>query len=812
MTTTTRPPLSGSHYRLWLLTQNTESGLLNTVLSIEMVGAINISVLEATLADVIERHHSLRTGIHDQAGQPVPFLHNGAVARPRLSVMKATPASIALIIRSVEQKFSLAEEIPVRIQLLAHAPTFHTLYLIAHPMALDHWSVRPLLCDLMASYDCHRRGRAVRWPGPAPQYADYLSWQRLTIGEEYDPANPAGRQLAFWTRTLHNVPQISFPLPQNPLSGLTGGTPVRLNPEIHRRLLLLGAGSRASLLMVLHSIILLVLSRLTANSDILIATLASGRKRAFFRDIVGSLANVINVRTDIRRSESFRSLLGRVRKAYIAAYANSDLEWGRVVEACGIGSDFNVAPAGALVTIQKRNRCSVRMNVAGIRVESNPMSPFMFGCNLAFEFVEWSGDDGAPQGIEGRVRCNPSKVDKAFISFLLTEFQEILRTVLKLPNRIGHEQGLFDQDCTPVQALIANGRAPHLLTLASSSPALSPDRKRHAVVMPSYTASTDPFRVYVKGDDLTQDRLVQIWEEILGLQRIGIWDNFFDLGGDEVLFAKMKTKISKIYHEDISIPCDEHCVTIAELSAHLAQRVPLVPILEMKTGDPPGNTPLWFLHGDFNGRGLYCRELSTFLNSNQPFYVLPPAGINGRSIPGSIEEMAADCIELIHKVQPQGPFCLGGFCIGGLVAFEIAAQLEKTGEHIAAVILVDTQFNARPQRAWQKKDDSERIGAKSVKARSKPELSLPMNAKDAFWRYAKSRDSYSPQHYPGKVFLLCSSQKNYPAPDPTSCWRNIVPDLTVRWIAGGHFTALTKHIGSLGKAIGDCLATARQGG
>lgn len=811
MITITHSHLSESHYRLWLLTQPSASGSLNIVLSIGLAGPLNVSALEASLADVIERHHSLRTGIRDQAGEPVPFLHTGAVARPRLSAVRPTPASISMIVQTVQQKFSLDEEIPLRAHLLAHAPTQHTLYLIAHPMALDHWSVRSLLSDLVTSYGCRCRGSAVRWPNPAPQYSDYLLQQRLTIGEECDLASPAARQLAFWTRTLHDAPPINLPLPQTPATGSPDGIPVRLNPEIHRRLLLLGASSQANLLMVLHSIILLVLSRLTGNSDLVIGTLVSGRKHGFFRDIVGSLANVINVRTDIQRNESLRTLLRRVREAYIEAYANSDLEWGRVVEACGGGSDPNAPPAGVMLTIQKRSRCHFSsMNVAGVKVENHPMFPFMFGCNLAFEFVEWCGGNGDPQGIEGRVRCNFSKVDKAFITLLRTEFLEMLRTVLDLPGRAGDEQGRFDRDSTLIQALVGDGSAPCLPASASGSASLSPDRKKHDLARSRSSSFIDPFRVHIGGESVTPSRLIQIWEEVLGVQRIGIWDNFFDLGGDESLFARMMTRISAIYREDISIQCQERYITVAELSAQLAQRVPLAPTIEIQAGDPRKNPPFWFLHGDFHGRGLYCRELSTFLDRNQPFHVLPPHGINGRAVPGSIEEMAPDCIESIHKVQPHGPFFLGGFCNGGRVALETAAQLLKAGEDVAAVILVDSQLNPNLQRPRLKEDNSVATAGKSSKARSTPELSLRMNADDMFVRYTKTGELYSPQPYPGKVFLLCPSEKPYPAYDPVSAWRHVIEDLTVRWIPGGHLTALTRHVGSLGTTLADSLATARK--
>lgn len=807
MMITKHPRLSGSHYRLWSMTQNTASGSLNIVLSVSITGPIDIVALEASLADVIERHHSLRTGIRNEAGEPVPFLHSASVARPRLSAMRPTPTSISVIVRSIQQTFSLAEEIPLRIHLLTQTSTSHVLYFVAHPMALDPSSVRSLVFDLMDAYDCRCKGKAVRWSNPAPQYSDYLSQQRLTIGEESDLGSPAARQLAFWRHTLCHAPRISFPAPPTPCTGSPDGIPVRLNPEIHRRLCLLGGASQANLLMVLHSVILLVLGRLTGNSEIVIATLVSGREHGFLRDIVGSLANVINVRAAIQKSESLARLLDRVRASYIDAYANSGVDWARVVEACG-GTDVKLPPAAVMLTIQKRSRSHYSMDIAGIKVENNPMSPFMFGCDLAFDFVEWCAPNGDPQGIEGRLRCNFSRVDKAFLSLVRTEFLEVLRTVVGCLNQTGDEHVVFDPECTPVQELLGDRGTLRLSQPASGLAAAVPDRKK-AIATRSHDASfVDPFRVYVADEGLTQSRLTQIWEEVLGLQRIGIWDNFFDLGGDEVLFASMIRRISATYREDLSIQCVERYVTVAGLSAQLAQRVPSVPAIRIQAGDADKKSPFWFLHGDFHGRGLYCKELCSFLQKDQPFYVLPPHGINGRSVPGSIEGMAADSIKLIRKEQPHGSFCLGGYCIGGIVALEMAKQLEKAGENVDAVIMVGAPPHADPQSAAQKRDHSAAVAANPRKAQSAPALSLRMNVEDTFIRYTRAGELYSAQHYPGKVFLLCPSEKKYPADDPISGWYSVIADLTVRRIPGGHLTALTRHIGSLGSTIAEILATA----
>ena len=105
----------------------------------------------------------------------------------------------------------------------------------------------------------------------------------------------------------------------------------------------------------------------------------------------------------------------------------------------------------------------------------------------------------------------------------------------------------------------------------------------------------------------------------------------------------------------------------------------------------PGNAdrlPFFFVHGDIDGGGLYCANFARNLGDEQPFYALTPIGFVGRSQPSSIEGMARCYVRDIRKVQPSGPYLLGGYCNGGVAAFEIARQLQQSGEHVKVLALV----------------------------------------------------------------------------------------------------------------------------
>ena len=102
-----------------------------------------------------------------------------------------------------------------------------------------------------------------------------------------------------------------------------------------------------------------------------------------------------------------------------------------------------------------------------------------------------------------------------------------------------------------------------------------------------------------------------------------------------------------------------------------------------------GLTPFIFLHGDFNGGGFYCRRLAARLGDDRPVAVITPHGHDGHPIPPTIEAMAADRLRALRAFQPRGPYLLGGYCNGGLVAYEMAHQLVAAGETVALLVLVD---------------------------------------------------------------------------------------------------------------------------
>lgn len=192
-----------------------------------------------------------------------------------------------------------------------------------------------------------------------------------------------------------------------------------------------------------------------------------------------------------------------------------------------------------------------------------------------------------------------------------------------------------------------------------------------------------------------QKRIAKVWEEMFQIDRVGIHDNFFDLGGDSVLSLKLVASLEKEFQ--ISLPLSAVLIspTVADLAntveeyrlSSLEERPP-APLIKIQT---EGDNPLFFCVHPAGGI-IHCYiELSRILGKNQPFYALQHPGIDGKASPyGAFDKMAELYVNAIRELQPKGPYFLGGWSFGGTGAFEMAVQLREMGEEVAFLAMFDS--------------------------------------------------------------------------------------------------------------------------
>jgi amino acid adenylation domain-containing protein len=216
--------------------------------------------------------------------------------------------------------------------------------------------------------------------------------------------------------------------------------------------------------------------------------------------------------------------------------------------------------------------------------------------------------------------------------------------------------------------------------------------------LPAPAAAPAPARPTTRRDPL-QCQLARVWEDLLGVRPVGIDDDFFELGGHSLLAVRLMHEIERLYGTALPPATLYTHSTVARLAGALLREgrdLLAAPMIGLHTDGR--ERPLFFFHGDINGGGFYCRALARALGRDRPFYALHPLGIDGRPVPPTIEAMADAHLDTVRAVQPHGPYLLGGYCNGGLVAFEVARRLQASGEAVPVVALIaaaaDTRFRA----------------------------------------------------------------------------------------------------------------------
>lgn len=200
-------------------------------------------------------------------------------------------------------------------------------------------------------------------------------------------------------------------------------------------------------------------------------------------------------------------------------------------------------------------------------------------------------------------------------------------------------------------------------------------------------------KAIVQPRDLIELRLLQIWEEVLQRKPISVMDNFFDLGGYSMIAVRLVSQILKHLGQDLAPATLFQHPTIASLAVVLRQQSAsddspaLVAIQPQTEGSKP---PFFCVHP--SGGTVFCyTNLARSLGADQPFYGLQfPAVLSDETIPRSVEALADSYITAIQTVQPQGPYFLGGWSSGGLVALEMACQLVQRGHEVALLGIMDT--------------------------------------------------------------------------------------------------------------------------
>jgi thioesterase domain-containing protein/acyl carrier protein len=231
---------------------------------------------------------------------------------------------------------------------------------------------------------------------------------------------------------------------------------------------------------------------------------------------------------------------------------------------------------------------------------------------------------------------------------------------------------------------------PAVFMFVESLPLTPNGKVDYNALPPALPADFSACAAYVPPQTNTEIQLVRIWQNLLGVPRVGVTDNFFELGGSSLLAVRLFALIEETF--DIRLPVSTifHDASIQYLANALDQHTGVASWPSLVPIQPHGSkAPLFFVH-PFAGDVIAFKTWADYLGDDQPFYGLRAVGLDGIQEPlERIEDIAARYLSEIKLVQPAGPYYLGGYCAGSPIAFEMAQQLCAEGQQVALVAIVN---------------------------------------------------------------------------------------------------------------------------
>ncbi len=304
-----------------------------------------------------------------------------------------------------------------------------------------------------------------------------------------------------------------------------------------------------------------------------------------------------------------------------------------------------------------------------------------------------------------------------------------------LPSEVEFDAGTEDRALNPGEERLARNLAQGLTAAEGAEGflrALATDRRQvviSSLTLPELIAeAAQPIEIetgegqkferpnldsaYVAPRNDVERMLVAMFEELLGVQGVGVQDSFFDLGGHSLIAVRLFARVKKTWSVDFPISILFEAPTVEKVAAMVAERAGItetgdapavaVPqkryefLVPMHEGEPGAKTPFFLCAGMF-GNVLNLRNLAQLLGRDRPFYGLQARGLLGGAEPHRrLDEAARDYLAEVRQVQPHGPYLIGGFSGGGLTALEMARQLRAEGEEVALLTLLDTPLPERP--------------------------------------------------------------------------------------------------------------------
>ncbi len=712
-------------------------------------GPLDVARLIRCLDRIQSRHAILRTRIFTEGGSvwqqgadPGPF---APVTDDLTQVPEAAqPAAVARLLEAERrQPFDLGTPPLWRCRVLVLSPELHVLIFTMHHIIFDLSSKTLFLRELETHY-------AGRTPQDLPiGFADYAHWSAGAAQQRR-----AAAQLDYWAAQLDGAAvELLLPTdhPRPTVSKMSGAShPISASQEVTGRLSALGRATGATTYMMLLAAFHALLFRYTGQTDQILCSPMAGRNHRQLEGLIGYFNNILPMRTDLSGDPSFRALLQRVRRVTLDAMKNQEAPFAQITQVPGLlgtpltrgmfnyrGEDTTALALEGLVSEQlasdrpqadfdlalylgiENGRIAGTLDYNAEIFRPRTIASMAEGLLAILETVTSDPDlplsalpDLRPRfaDIEAALRAHP-KVEDAVVT---------LRSDARGGNRVAYL--VLNEDDIPsrdeVQAVLDARHdvqtGPLLFVTVDTLPTLATGGVDVGALPAPSLSRTVLGRAYVAPRTPLEEKLAEIWQRVLWLsEKVGIHDNFFDLGGHSLLSVQMILDVEETLGLTVPLGRFGQLGTIAELAEALrhpdhaaeqpagsALNPDILHQLQTYTAAWEGDRhrPDALIVGrNTSGRKrpvywvvqryMNLEKLAEYLGPDQPVYGLR----SGHKVMGygqdDIQDLAHHYVDEILEIHPAGPLVIGGICQASEIAFEIALRLRELGHEVSLLCL-----------------------------------------------------------------------------------------------------------------------------
>ncbi len=636
-----------------------DAPFLNTVVVFSIAGAVDVDAFRLAFQELIDESDALRTTIVEMDGVP------------KRVVAESLPYALPLIDFSQEDSFQVAYDQWVQDKSLALFDLERCLfdsalvklgddrfvwYFNQHHVMADASSFFLAFRYVAEAYEAALAGRmdslGKRLPllrGDKPLFQTYIDHERT-----FRDSPRFEKSAQYWQRKLLPGPELSRysgKLSSSKRSTNVTRVSVDLGQHLSQQLReaaqqkgLFTINLDLSLYNIFAALFFIQLQRLTHNQRLGVVTPVHNRSTEAFRETIGLFMELCPLQIEMDSADTFASVVKRVRK-----------ETRSTMPHYQYGSSISL-PNDTFDAMFNMHNVPV-LELDGMPAEFVKLQPGHGSESVACHVYDYEATGHFVVHLDFHDDLfSKGQRDETAVSFL----QIVNQFLVDIEQPI---DPIFGE--TAISPTATNGTAPQSAT--------RPD--------------------YVAPQNDMETQMVRIWEELLNVSPVGVHDNFHDLGGSSWLATKLFVRIQEVTGHNLPLSTLLEASTVAGMVTVMRAmsdgKKLWSPIVTLKQGDA-GKRPFFFVPGA-GGNLLRLDKLVGYLNLDRPIKAFQVPGLDGEQQQyTTIEAMATHMVSVMQSVQPEGPYLLGGYSWGGMIAFAMAQQLTQLGETVEILSIIDT--------------------------------------------------------------------------------------------------------------------------